>query len=465
MDSLSVGEFSCPVCFEIYKNPVLLSCSHSVCKECLQQFWKTKRTQECPVCRSRFLREKPPCNLALKNLCEMFVKERNEKERNEKEICSLHREKLKLFCLDDKQPVCLVCRDSQKHTNHKFRPISEVFRSYKEELNTALKSLQEKLKHTENMKGEFDKSVGHIKTQAEHTERQIKEQFKKLHEFLRHEEEATITELREEEEQKSQMMKKKLEEMNTHISALSHTIKDMEEMMKANDDVSFLKNFNVTMERVQISQPDPQMTSGAFIHVPHYLGNLTFRVWKKMRDIVHKTPVILDPNTANPHMILSDDLTSVRFNYIRQILPDNPERFDYYLCVLGSEGFNSGTHCWDVEVKHNIDWTLGVTTASNQRKGGFFFKTDVWSVGYIEDDEDDLEDGVFNVTQKLERVRVHLDYVGGKVSFSDPVTNTHLHTFTHTFTHTLLPFFRSYDVTSPLRILPVKFTVISDPAH
>ncbi|XP_051994566.1 nuclear factor 7, ovary-like [Xyrauchen texanus] len=446
MDSLSVEELSCPVCCEIYKNPVVLSCSHSVCKECLQQFWKTKRTQECPVCRRRSSKDEPPRNLALKNLCEMFVK-----ERNEEEICSLHREKLKLFCLDDKQPVCLVCKDSQKHTNHTFLPISEVIPSYKEELNTALKSLQEKLKHTVKKKGEFDKSVGHIKTQAEHTERQIKEQFKKLHEFLRHEEEATITELREEEEQKSQMMKKKLEEMNTHISALSHTIKDMEEMMKANDDVSFLKNFNVTMERVQISQPDPQMTSGAFIHVPHYLGNLTFRVWKKMQDIVHKTPVILDPNTASPNLILSDDLTSVRYSYNSQILPDNPERINYYPCVLGSEGFNSGTHCWDVEVKDNKDWSLGVTTASNKRKGLDFFKTDVWSVGNT-----GFSSTVFNVTQNLERVRVHLDYDGGKVSFSDPVTNTHLHTFTHTFTHTLLPFFWSYDDVTPLRILPVK---------
>jgi len=46
--------------------------------------------------------------------------------------------------------------------------------------------------------------------------------------------------MRKEEEQKKQMMKEKLEEMNTHISDLSHTIQDMEEMMKAND-VCFLK--------------------------------------------------------------------------------------------------------------------------------------------------------------------------------------------------------------------------------
>ncbi|XP_048029099.1 nuclear factor 7, ovary-like [Megalobrama amblycephala] len=444
-------DLSCPVCCEIFKTPVILSCSHSVCKECLQQFWRTKKTQECPVCRRRSSKDRPPFNLVLKNSCESFLKERNEtRSSGSEEICSLHSEKLKLFCLEDKQPVCLVCTNSQKHFNHTFRPISEVVSSYKEELNTALKSLQEKLQHNEKMKGEFEKTVQHIKSQAEHTERQIKQQFEKLHQFLRDEEEATITALREEEEKKKQMMKEKLEEMNRHISALSHTIKDMEEMMKAND-VCFLKEFPVSKERVQSSQPDPQMASGALIHVPRYLGNLPFRVWKKMQDIVQNTPVILDPNTADPWLVLSDDLTSVRNSRIDQPLPDNPERFDCYQCVLGSEGFNSGTHCWDVEVKESQRWTLGVTTASNQRKGCVFFNTDVWCVWY--DPFGLYLISGFRVNQKLDRVRVNLDYDRGTVSFSDPVTNTHLHTFTHTFTRTLFPFFWCYD---SLRILPVN---------
>ncbi len=159
-------------------------------------------------------------------------------------------------------------------------------------------------------------------------------------------------------------------------------------------------------------------------------------------DCVSSAPVILDPNTAHPCFILSDDLTSLRWSENKQPLPDNPERFDDYYCVLGSEGFNSGTHCWDVEVKESLCWRLGVTTASNQRKGCDFYNNDVWSVQY--DQYGLYERPVFHVKQYLERVRVDLDYERGTVSFSDPVTNTHLHTFTTTFTDTVFPSFDSF---------------------
>ncbi|XP_018965822.1 zinc-binding protein A33-like [Cyprinus carpio] len=429
MDSLSAKEISCPICCEIFKAPVLLSCSHSFCKECLQQFWATKSTRECPVCRRRSSRDDPPCNLVLKNLCESLLK----KERNE-EVCSLHGEKLKLFCLEDKQPVCLVCRDSQRHVNHTFRPISEVVSSHKEEL----KSLQEKLKHGEKIKEECVKIFQHIQCQAEHTERQIKLEFEKLHQFLRDEEEIAITSLTEEKKRKNQMMQEKFEEINRHISVLSNTIRDLEKMMNANQ-VLFLKNFPDAMERVQSLGPDPQLASGALINVARYLGNLPFRAWKKMQDVVQNTPVILDPNTAHPDLLLSEDLTSLMWSASSQALPNNPERFDEHSCVLGSEGFNSGTHCWDVDVKESSSWGLGITTASNQRKGYDFFDSGVWSVQHRL-----FEASGFPVVQKLERVRVQLDFDGGTVSFSDPVSNSNLHTFTSTFTETVFPFFYSF---------------------
>uniref|UniRef100_A0A671LWL4 Nuclear factor 7, brain-like n=1 Tax=Sinocyclocheilus anshuiensis TaxID=1608454 RepID=A0A671LWL4_9TELE len=441
MDSKSVEELSCPVCCEIVKDPVILSCSHSFCKECLQQFWRIKKTQECPVCRRRSSKQEPLSILALKNLCDSLIKERNERRSSgSEEICSLHSEKLKLFCLEDKQPVCLVCRDSEKHVNHTFRPISEVLSSHKDIESQTFR--------------EFMMDINGVSVNAELTEvnRQIKEEFEKLHQFLRDEEEATITALREEEEQKQQMMKEKLEEMNRHISALSHTIKDTEEMMKASD-ACFLK---VTTEFsfIVCAQNNSPITQ------PVIKLDLRFRVWKKMQETLQHTPLTLDPKTAHPWLTLSSDLTSVSFSDLCQNLPDNPERFDRYGCVLGSEGFNSGTHCWDVEVGDNSLWSVGITTASNQRKGDVFFNTNVWRVRYIDSkyssQSPDQPLTYVTVKEKLQCVRVQLDCDRGKVSFSDPLTNICLCSFTTTFTETVFPFLYNHCTTSPLRILPVK---------
>ena len=122
--SFSEEDFSCPVCYNIYKDPVFLSCTHSICNTCLQQFWETKGSRECPVCRRRCSKTIYPLNLVLKNLCETF-QQREEKSQREP-FCRLHRSELKLFCEDDKQLVCLVCRDSKLHKNHNFSPISEA---------------------------------------------------------------------------------------------------------------------------------------------------------------------------------------------------------------------------------------------------------------------------------------------------------------------------------------------------
>ncbi|KAI4891856.1 hypothetical protein NFI96_010939 [Prochilodus magdalenae] len=375
--SFSEEDLSCPVCCEIFKDPVLLHCSHSVCKNCLQKFWETKGSRECPVCRRRSSLEEPPRNLALKNLCEGFLQERRQRaSAGPENICSEHSEKLRLFCLDDLQPVCLVCRDSRTHKNHVFLPLQEAALDYKEKLRTTLKPLQEKLETFKRFKLNLDRTAEHIKTQAQHTERRIKEEFEKLHQFLRDEEAARISALREEEEQKSHTMKEKIEKMSREISALSDTIRAIEEEMGA-EDVSFLQ---VRMIQAQVPLQDPESISGALIHVGKHLANLKFTVWEKMKEIVQFTPVTLDSNTAHPKLILSDDLTSLRFTPEEQQLPDNPERFDDYLYVLGSEGFNSGTHCWDVEVGDSEHWIVGVMTESAQRKGDIYSRSGVWFV-------------------------------------------------------------------------------------
>lgn len=89
------------------------------------------------------------------------------------------------------------------------------------------------------------------------------------------------------------------------------------------------------------------------------------------RGLLSAVHITLDPHTANPWLILSEDRRQVRLGDSRQEVPENESRFDMYPMVLGAQCFDSGKAYWEVDVRGKEAWDLGVCTDSAQRKGHF----------------------------------------------------------------------------------------------
>ncbi len=178
--------------------------------------------------------------------------------------------------------------------------------------------------------------------------------------------------------------------------------------------------------------------------------------------------VTLDPDTAHPKLILSDDGKHVRCGDIRQKRPDKPERFDACDCVLGKEGFSSRRFYFEVQVKGKTDWDLGVVRESINRKGQIRLSPSdgYWTVWLRNGNEYKARAGTsvsLSLRVKPQRVGVFVDYEEGLVSFYDVESSSHIYSFTaQSFTEKLYPYFcpclnDGGKNSSPLIITPVNY--------
>ncbi|XP_053351022.1 butyrophilin subfamily 1 member A1-like [Clarias gariepinus] len=157
--------------------------------------------------------------------------------------------------------------------------------------------------------------------------------------------------------------------------------------------------------------------------------------------------VTLDPDTANPYLILSDDGKEVRHGYERQDLPDTPQRFKYERCVVGKQSFSSGRFYYEVQVSGKTAWLLGVVRENINRKEWITPRPQdgVWTVWLWGGNRYEAlagPDVLLTLREKVEKVGVFVDYEEGLVSFYDVNSRSHIYSFTgQSFTEKLYPFF------------------------
>ncbi|KAL0983769.1 hypothetical protein UPYG_G00132520 [Umbra pygmaea] len=201
-------------------------------------------------------------------------------------------------------------------------------------------------------------------------------------------------------------------------------------------------------------------------HLKQQLGYFSTYLFESIRR--HTVDVTLDPDTAHPWLNLSDDGKQVYHTNIKQDLPDNPDKFNFWPSVLGKEGFSSGRFYYEVQVKEKTTRTLGVVRESVNRKGwttlgpyNGYWTVRLWNGVYeaITDHSVTLP-----LREKPQKVGVFVDYEEGQVSFLNVEARCLIYSFTgYTFTEKLFPFFspepnHGGKNSAPLVICPVNIT-------
>ncbi|NXY92314.1 TRI39 ligase, partial [Alcedo cyanopectus] len=153
--------------------------------------------------------------------------------------------------------------------------------------------------------------------------------------------------------------------------------------------------------------------------------------------------VTLDPRTASPDLLLSEDLRSLRLADGRRDLPDTPSRFTGSPSVLGSRGFSSGRHYWELEVGAVDSWAAGVALESVPRKdslsramGKVWALRRDWHGGYT---ALHMPPTPLELQEQPRRVRIHLDCDAGTVTFYNTDNMEQLLQFKASFSERVFP--------------------------
>ncbi|XP_029603869.1 protein NLRC3-like isoform X10 [Salmo trutta] len=159
----------------------------------------------------------------------------------------------------------------------------------------------------------------------------------------------------------------------------------------------------------------------------------------------------LDPNTANPNLILSEGNRKVTWVEEKQHYEDHPDRFDRSPQVLCREGLSGGRYYWEVE--RDGEWAnIGVVYNGMKRKGWederlIGNNRESWCLYCSDSGSTFYHAGVRRRSipgPDPNRVGVYLDWPAGTLSFysvSSSGTLTHLYTEHTTFTEPLYPGF------------------------
>ncbi|XP_068459032.1 E3 ubiquitin-protein ligase TRIM21-like isoform X2 [Clinocottus analis] len=527
---LTEHQFLCSICQDVFTDPVTIPCGHNFCKACITQHWNINVPYQCPNCKKLFytrpelqvntfisemaahsseqqeskpgevpcdactgtrLKALKSCLVCLDSYCETHLEPHLTRpglkrhqlidpvENLEDRMCTKHDKLLELFCKTDQMCVCMLCTVLD-HKNHDVVTLKEEYEGKKAELKKTDDEIQQMIQKRRLKIQEIKHSV---ELSEEDGNKEIAggvQVFTAMKESVERSQAELIRTIKEKQRKTEKQAEGFIKELEQEICELKKRSTEVEQLSLSEDHLHLLQR-----SRTLKAAPPTKNWTGVRVSPPSHEGTVRRALnqleetlsnqMKKLLEIELKrvqqsaVDVTLDPDTAHPKLILSDDGKQVKLGDVKKNLSTNPKRFDYGHIVLAKQSFSSGRFYFEVQVKGKTKWDLGVVRESINRKGSITPtpQKGLWVICLRNENQYyALDDPLVHLSLKSgpQKVGVFVDYEEGLVSFHDVDAAALIYSFTGCyFTEKLYPFFGPClkdggKNSAPLIIFPVNHT-------
>uniref|UniRef100_A0A146ZTJ6 Nuclear factor 7, ovary-like n=1 Tax=Fundulus heteroclitus TaxID=8078 RepID=A0A146ZTJ6_FUNHE len=542
---LSKERLLCPICLDVFNQPVSTPCGHNFCRDCIQRYWQSTSLPQCPMCKHKlFKRPDLKVNTFISEVAAQFKEHVEMKYQDElsgtdqasytgdvscdvcvgkrvkalkscldclasfcqthlephhvlgtlkkhtlispmmnmrDRLCKKHESLLNLFCHTDQMYVCQVCV-GEDHKAHRTVPIEREGRDKRAQIGRMNVEVQD------GIHGRLQKmcEVGQaVQLSRRNSEKEVEESlhvFNKLLQVVKTGQAEVVEAISAKQRCVSSRASGVIMELEQEIDQLTNRSTGLELLSQTNDDLYLLHSFPAFS-----AKPSTKDWSEILVQSAVYVGTVRRALRRTAcqleetikaevqrlcetefeRAKAYAVDVTLDPDTAHPKLVLSENRKQVYHSDVAANLPDNPERFYPCVSVLGNEGLRFGRFYYEVQVKGKTEWDVGVGLESVSRKGGNVLNPErgYWTLGMREDGSYwALSSPPVRVplVEKPQTVGVYVDAEAGQVSFYNSDSRSHVYTYTgYTFSERLFPYFnprRNHNGvnSAPLIILPLN---------
>ncbi|XP_074530348.1 E3 ubiquitin-protein ligase TRIM21-like [Halichoeres trimaculatus] len=394
----------------------------------------------------------------------------------ESRICEQHGEPLEEFCRVDLLFLCSECVDSE-HKKHKTVSVEEEAKVRKAFLGLQKEDMDQMMETDQKKLQEIQHSVEAGRKNAKKALAYSQQVMTELVDYIRR----SQAELSEVIQRRQKKMERDgagfVKDLEEEMDQIKQKYSELDQVCGLNDPFEFLeKVLSLSFTPPQVQDWSEVTLNSDQFPVSETLVKLETTVTREIRLLCdpdlkkmqcHAVDLTLDPDSANPALIISEDGKEVKCGDRKRNGLDEPGRFDHVLNVLAKESFSSGKFYFEVQVQGKTQWDLGVANESINRKGDIRLspKTGYWTIWLRKGNEFTANAGPavnLHVREIPPKVGVFVDYEEGQVSFYDVDARAHIFSFTGcSFTEKLYPYFGpcgrdSGKNSAPLIITPVN---------